>query len=192
MSNPSPVYEAIVKSLHLSSVCELHTQFLSYISTLLHAVPVSVDARGPGAGGSAALWRFFSSFLHSFSFPSRNHSAHANWHSHRPVVLIDLVKSSGWVSWRWRTYLVVFTMDARAHAGVWAGAIFVLSRVCVLMGFGHVKTHADDTIAWGDILCSVLSTVCVYVCYSLDMQSCGSKQWAGTLSQQLSKPECTH
>lgn len=48
------------------------------------------------------------------------------------------------------------------------------------------------TIAWGDVLGSVVSTVCVSVCYSLDMQSLGLKQWASTLSQQQSEPECTH
>lgn len=158
---------------------------MSYISTLLHTVPFDVDAWGPDAGGSAALWRVFPPFSRALLSPTKT------------IQLTPTGTVTAWWSWLiWLKALAGFLcigMPIRQTCGHMDTCHFCSQQsVPCSDSFWSPENPMQMTIAWGDILGSVLSTVCVSVFYSLDMQSCGLKQWASALSQQQSKPECTH
>lgn len=63
-------------------------------------------------------------------------------------------------------FLIVYTTDTHKHAGGWTRAIFLFSVQCVVRWWVlDAWKPVQMTIAWGDILCSVLSTVCVCVLF---------------------------
>lgn len=150
--------------------CGTWLQLLSFLLTLV--LWLSLDVWGADAGGSAAFW---------FSLPTEAiqpgpSGAVSTWWSwliqlnSLAVILCVTVWQTCWC------------MD-KCHFCSPYSVLFCDS--CSL--FWWPGNSMQMTEAWGGSLYSS-----VYVCYSSDMQACGLKQWAGTLSQQLSKPECTH